>query len=152
GVDLRAALLRPRERLEDEDARALTADEAVAALVEGAAGGLGIVVAAREGHHGLEAADADARDGRLRAAGDHDLGAPAADPLDRFADRVRAARAGARRAVARAAQAVVHRDLARGEVRDDARDGVGADLPRALGEERLLGALERLQAAEADAD
>ena len=152
GVDLRAALLRSLERLEDEDAGALAAEEAVTSLVEGAACLLRLFVAARERVHRLEAADADRRDRRFGAAGDHHLSATATNPFERLAERVCAARACARVAVARAAEPVRHRDLPGGEVRDDTRDRVGADLLRSLVDDRLLGLFERQQTAEADAD
>ena len=49
-------------------------DEAVAVLVEGPAGLLRLVVALREAPGGDEAGQAHRRDGRLGAAGDHDVG------------------------------------------------------------------------------
>ena len=60
GEDLCAAGLGELELFEDEDAGAFADDEAVAVLVEGAAGVGGVVVAGGEGLHGGEAADAHA--------------------------------------------------------------------------------------------
>ena len=60
GEDLRAAGFGELELFEDEDAGAFADDEAVAVLVEGAAGVGGVVVAGGEGLHGGEPADAHA--------------------------------------------------------------------------------------------
>ena len=57
GEDVCAAGLGELELFEDEDAGAFADDEAVAVLVEGAAGAGGLVVARGEGAHGGESAD-----------------------------------------------------------------------------------------------
>src|SRR5690606_37483785 len=88
--DLRAALLGAAERLQDQRAGPLAADEAIAAAVPGAAGALRFVVAPAEREHGAEARDPDRGDRRLGAAGDHDLGAALLNPAVRFTDGVRA--------------------------------------------------------------
>ena len=87
GVDLRAAPLRVLVLLEHEHAGAFAEDEAVAVLVPRARGGRGIVVAGRERARRREAADAERRDGRLRAAGDHHVGVAVLDQPAGHADR-----------------------------------------------------------------
>ena len=75
GIDLGAARLGVLELLEHDDAGALAHDEAVAVLVIGARGALGLVVeAGRERAAGGEAGDREAADRRFRAAGDHHVG------------------------------------------------------------------------------
>src|SRR5205823_8428047 len=70
-IDVRAALLRGLQLLEDQDAGALGDDEAVAPGVERPRRARRLLVARRERAHGVEAADAERRDGRLAAAGEH---------------------------------------------------------------------------------
>src|ERR1017187_2802049 len=152
GVDRRAPALRAGERFEDQHARALAAHEAVAPAVKRSARALRVVVALAEGEHRFEARDADWRDRRLGAAGDHHVALAATDPLRGFADRVRPAGARAGRAIARTLEPVRDGHLPGGEVRDDPGDRVGAHLARALGHHGLLGLLERGEAAEPHAD
>ena len=85
---------RDLELLEDHDAGAFAHHEAVAVLVERAAGLLRLVVARRERAHRREPADAHRRDRRFGSARDHDVGIVAADDLEGFADRVRRRGAG----------------------------------------------------------
>ena len=67
---------------QDEDAGAFADDEAVAVLVPGAAGALGLVIAGGERAHGGKTADAHGSDGGLGAAGDHDVGVAAGNDLE----------------------------------------------------------------------
>ena len=91
---LRAALLGVLELLEDEHAGALAHDEAVAIDVERPRLAFSrLLVARRQRAHRVEAADAERRDRRLGAAGDHRVGVAALDEPHRLADRVRARRA-----------------------------------------------------------
>ena len=83
GEDAGAAALGVLQRLEDEDAGALGADEAVAVGVEGTAGLRRVVGAGREGAHDVEAGEAQLADAGLAAAGDHDVGAAEADDVER---------------------------------------------------------------------
>src|SRR2546427_564445 len=64
----------------------------------------------------------------IRTTGEHDRGSAPPNPLERLAERMGARRAGARIAVARTAKVQRDRHLTGGEVRDDGRDEVGADL------------------------
>src|SRR3984885_14758754 len=152
GVDASPAGLGARQRLEHEDAAASPPHQPRAPGGDGAARGGRIVVAGGRAHHALNPADTDGRDGGLGATGDHDLGATPPNPLGRLTEGVRSARARARRAVARSAKAVRHRELSGREVRDDARDRIRADLGRTLLEQHLLGLLERDETAQSDAD
>ena len=92
GEDRRAARDRPVALLEDEHRRALAHHEAVAADVERARGARRIVVARRHGADDRERAEAQRLQRRLGAAREHDVGAAVPD----------------------GAQAVAHRDRARG--------------------------------------
>ena len=105
GVDVRAALLRVLVLLEDEDARALARDEAVAVLVERPARLLRRVVPLGERASSPQKPPMPSgRDGRLAAAGDHHVREAALDVERRVADRVVAGRAGGHGRVVRALQ------------------------------------------------
>jgi len=108
------------ERLEDEDAGAIGHHEAVSIRVEGSRRLLGRVVALRgEGTHGGEGGDRDLTDPRLGAPGDHHVGVAAADDVERVADGVVAAAAGAHRRVVRPARIGVDRHEPGAHVRDE---------------------------------
>ena len=127
GVDLRAARLRALELLEHDRAGGLAHHEPVAVGVERPRGALRVVVAPRERAHRVEAGDADARDRRLAAAGDHRVGAAEADRVERVADRHVRGGAGGALAHQRALGAELDRDPAGAHVRDDAGDRERAD-------------------------
>ena len=91
----------------------------------------GLVVAARERPHRVERRQADARDRRLRTAGDHDVGVAAADDLGAFAQRVAGRGAGARDAEVRALGAGLDGDQASQHIRQHHRHDERADPIRA---------------------
>ena len=88
GVNLRTAGLGMLEFLKDEDHRAFADHETVAALGEGARGGLGGVVAGRQGVHRVEAAHTCGIYGSLRAAGHHHVSLAETDEVERVDDGV----------------------------------------------------------------
>jgi len=104
----------------DENARAFADYEAVAILVEGAAGVLGVVVAGGECPHRGEPGHTQRRDGGFRAARDHGVGIAALDDAKGVANSVRRGGAGCRRRLIRSARAVLDRDVARSQVDDRA--------------------------------
>ena len=152
GENLCAAGLGELQLFHDEDAGAFADDEAVAVLVEGAAGVFGIVVAGGEGLHGGESADAHGGDGGLGASGDHGVGIAALDDAEGIADGVRAGGAGGRRGLVRALGVVADADVAGGEVDDGAGDEERRDLARAAGQHGRVLALDDVEAADAGAD
>ena len=94
GIDLRAAPLRVLVLLEHQHAGAFAEHEAVAVLVPGTRGGRRIVVARRQRARRGEAADAERRDRRFGAAGDHHVGVAVLDQPAGLADAVQAGGAG----------------------------------------------------------
>ena len=82
------------ELLEDEHARALAEDEAVAIAVEGAAGPRRLVVAGGERGQEDESGHAEGVDHAVGAAREDHVGAVAADHLEGLADGLRAGGAG----------------------------------------------------------
>ena len=81
-IDLCAAGLGVLVLLEDEGAGAFTDDEAVTIRVEGTRCVLGVVVARREGLHGVEASDGRFVDRSLGSARHHDIGLAVADGVE----------------------------------------------------------------------
>src|SRR5206468_2947459 len=85
GVDRGTAGASVLELLQHDDGAGLTHDEAVALRVERARGALRVVVPPRERTHRAEAGDADTGDRRLRAAGEHHVGAAQPDRVGALA-------------------------------------------------------------------
>ena len=138
--------------LEDDDARTLAHDEAVAILVERAAGLLRLVVARREGAHRRKPAHAHRGDGRLRPARNHHVGIVTLDDLERVADGMRRGRArGAGRRVGPLGT-VADGDLAGGEVDDGGGNEERRDPARAALDEGQVLALDGAEAADARGD
>ena len=152
GVAAHAAGLGELELLENEDAGAFAADEAVAILVKGAAGVGGVVVAGGEGLHGSEAADRERRDGSLGATGDHGVGVAALDDAEGVADGVRGTGAGGGGGLVGTLGAVLDGDVAGGEVNDGRGDEEGRDLARAAVEHVGVLALDDVETADAGTD
>ena len=153
GVDMGAARLGPLIFLEHDHARALAHDEAVAILVIGAAGVLGLVVEIGRQRPRLgEAGDAERAERVLGAAGQHHVGIVHRDHPRRVADRMGAGRAGGDDRVVGAHQAVFDRDLARDQVDQPAVDEMRADPARALFVEDDRFLLDAGKAADAGAD
>jgi len=152
GEDLCAACLGELEIFEDEDACAFADDEAVAVLVEGAGGVLGVVVAGGECAHGGKARDAERGDGGFGAAGDHGVGVAALDETEGVTDSVGGGGAGCGGGLVGAAGAVFDGDVAGGEVDDGAGDEEGRDLARATVEQVDVLALDDVESADAGAD
>ena len=141
------------ERLEHDDAGALTHDEAVAIPVVGARGLGGLVVEMGcERAAGREAGHGDAADRALGAAGDHDVGIVQRDQARCIADGMRAGRARGDHGVIGALELMPDGDLARGEIDQTARNEERADPARALlrQQQRSLG--DAIEAADARAD
>ena len=115
------------ELLEHQDAGALADDEAVAVLVEGPAGGAGVVVAAAERAQRVEPGDAEVGDRRFAAARDHRVALAVADVVEGGADAVRAGGARGGDRVVRALGPVDDRDVASRAVDDHLRHQERAD-------------------------
>ena len=115
------------ERFDDEHPSALGRDEAIALRVEGTARALGWIVVGRECFHHLERREAELGEPRFGAAGDHDVGAPAADHLERFAHGVGGRCARGRDGGVVALRAVAHRNLRRRHVREHLHHVEGVD-------------------------
>ena len=113
---------------------------------------LRVVVAQRQGAGGDEAAQAHRRDGRLGAAGDHDVGVVALDGAQGVADGVGGRGAGGGDGGVRAAQAELDRDVAGRRVGDHLRDDERADPAGPALDEAAVLLLELVQAADAAAD
>ena len=145
--DRRAAPSRHRLGLEQQHARALAEDEAVAALVE----------RARDAERGgrPHAVEAGARERRHPGVGTaHEAGvgvAVAHEPVAR-ADRVRAGRARRDGAVALALEAELHRQHAGGGVGHEQRDRERRERPGAALQQRAVLVLDRPEPAEAGPD
>ena len=152
GVDPRAAALRLVVSLENDDARTLPHDEAVAVLVERTARPLRGVVPRRQRAQGAESADAHRGDRRLGTAGDHRIGVAAHDDLERVADGVRRCRARRARGGIGALGAEADGDLAGGEIDDGGRDEKRRDLAGTAREQRLVLAFDRGEPADARRD
>src|SRR6185503_1000066 len=138
--------------LEDDDARPLADHEAVPIPIEGARGGLRIVVPGGQGPHGGESPHAQGRDHALAAAGDHHVGVAALDDLEGVADGVRARGACRAGRLVRALRAVSDGDLPRGHVDDEADDEEGGDAPRPFAEQDGVLSLDRREPADPGAD
>ena len=152
GDDPRATAFRARQRFEHERSGALAADEPVPSLVERAAGALGRVVPSAQREHRRKSRNARGGDRGFGAPRDHHVCLTAPDPLDGFADRMRARGAGARVAVRRATKTVFDAHLTRGEVSDERRNEIGAHPARPLLIYEKRDFLEVLEPADADAD
>ena len=152
GVDAGAAGAGVIEFLEHEDAGALAHDEAVALLVEGAGGALGLVVASAHGLHGAEAADAQRDDGGLAAAGEHDLGVAHFEGAPGLAQGMGGGGAGRAMRDVGAAQVVDHGEHPAGHVQDEHGDHEGGEAAGAALEHDLVLFFGGAQAADARAD
>ena len=132
GERLRAARSSVLERLQDEHARTLADDEAVAPFVERPRGALRIVVAGGEGAHRREAAHQRLVAGSLGPAGEHHVGVAAPDRLPGLADGVAARGAGGHDAEVGALRAEDDGDHAGRQVADGHGDQERRHAVRAL--------------------
>src|SRR5262249_38669148 len=105
----------------------LAEDKAVALLVEGPAGGWGIVVAAGEGAGRDKAAQAHRRDGGLGAAANHDVGVVVLNGAQGVADGVGGGGAGGGHGGVRPHQAKVDGDVPGGCIGDHFGDDERSD-------------------------
>ncbi len=80
--------------LKDNDSGPLGHDEAVAILIEGAAGSGRVTVAGGQGLHDVETTDGQRRDGRFGSTGDHSVGVAALDHAESVANGVGSGRTG----------------------------------------------------------
>src|SRR5262245_10279800 len=124
-INLRAAGLRVLQLFEQQNARALADDEAVAVLVEGARGTRRVVVARRQGAHRGEAPDRHRRDRAFAAAADHGHGVAALNDLEAVSDGVRACAAGGRGGRVRSFSLAIDRNVSRREIDDRGRNEKG---------------------------
>ena len=109
------------DRLDDDDTRPLTHDEAVAVPVVGARGLLRFVIEARrEGPAGGKAGHCEPADRALGAASHHDVGIAEHDEPRRIADGVRARRAGGDDSVVGPLEAMLDGDVAGREIDEPA--------------------------------
>ena len=125
-VDPRAAPAGVVFRFKHHDAAALAHDAAIAVLIEGAAGFVGLLVAPGEGAHVGQGDDGEAHKG-LRAAGHHHVGLAKLEHATRVDEGLRARGARGDRRHHRSMNAIGDRDLAGGHVRRDHGNGEGAD-------------------------
>ena len=152
-VDMRTARLGVFERLEHDQPCALAHDEPRAVLVKGTRSVRRIVIVIRaERLHRRKARTRRLGDARLRAARDHDIRLAALHDAIGVTDTVRARGARRHDAGHGAVQTVVDRNLPRCHVGDHHGDEKGADTLGALFKETLIGAVHRLDAADARAD
>ena len=128
GVDLRTASLGMLQLLEDETAGTLGHDESVARGAERTAGLLGLVIARREGVHGVEAAHAGLCDGSLGTTGHDGVGLAQTNQVEGIGQCVARRGAGARGDIVRSVQTVHNRDLAGSNVGNHLRDEEGVEL------------------------
>ena len=152
GEDGRAAAAGMFEFFENHDAGAFAHDEAVAVLVPGTAGAIGVVIAGGKRAHGGESADAHGSDGGFGASGNHHIGIAALDDAEGIADGMGAGGAGRGRRFIRALGAEAHGNVSGGEVDDGGGNEERRDLARAALEERGMFALDHVESADARAD
>src|SRR3974390_2152542 len=133
--DAGAAFFRVLEFFQDKDARTLTDDEAVAVLVPGAAGVLGVIVAGGKRAHGSEASDAHRRDRSFGAAGNHHVGIAVHDDASGVADGMGAGRACGTRRFVGALGVVPNADLPGGQVHNRCGNKERRNLARAAVEQ-----------------
>jgi hypothetical protein len=151
-INFRAAGLGVLQFLQHQEARAFAHHETVAFQVKRARGAFRLGVAGAHGAHRAKSADAHRHNRGLRAAGENRDGIPHFDGAPGFADGVGGRGAGGTGGKIRAAQFVIHREQAGGDVRDEhgnheRRDALGA----AFEQDGVL-LLGGVQAADAGAD
>ena len=149
GIDGRAARLGVLVLFEYHDTGAVAEHEAVTVLVERTAGGLGIVVAGREGARGGKATETDRRGRHLGAAGQHHVDIAVTDHERRLADVVRAGRAGRDDGIIGAFEAELDREIAGHHVDDVGGHEEGRDPARPLVAIDLVIVLDAGDAADA---
>src|SRR5208337_4434122 len=152
GEDGRAALASVLQLFEDHDARAFAHDEAVASLIPGAAGSLGLVVAGGKRAHGGESPDAHGCDGGFGAAGDHHVGVVVLDDAEGIADGMGAGGAGRGRGLIRSLGAVTHGDVPGGQVDDGGGNEERRDFARPAFDQCGVLALNDVESADAGPD
>ena len=153
GEDIGAARAGVLEFFEDDDTGAGTHDEAIAALVPRAGCGRRvIVVAGRKRARGAEASDPDFDNAVLGAACDHHVGVAQSDHPRAVADGVGAGGAGGGVGMIGPAEAVFHRNMARGQVDQNRRDRKRRQPPGALGQHGFHRVGEALDTADAGAN
>src|SRR5438067_923293 len=151
-VDARAALFRMLQFLDDQDAGALTRDEAVALLVERPRRLVRCVVPLAEGPRRGEPGDAEQRDGRFRSARDHHVHVAMLDVAHRLADGVIARRTRRDGCEVHPRRAVANGDLPAGEIHDDRRNEEWVHAPVTLVDRREMRLLERREPSHSAAD
>jgi hypothetical protein len=115
-------------------------------------GFLRCLVPPREGAHRAEPADADLGDPRFRAAGEHGIGPPKPDVVERLANRHVGGSARGALGPERATSAELHRDPRSTHVRDDRGDRERVDAVRAALDQLVVAVLESLESADAGRD
>ena len=126
-IDLCAACLGVFKFFEHENTCAFAHDETVAALAEGAAGALRIVVAGGESVHGVETAESSGSDGCFCTAGDDGAGFAETNEIEGIGNGV--GRRGTSRScsVVRTVESVHDGDLSGCDVGDHLGDEEGAE-------------------------
>ncbi|MNS72848.1 hypothetical protein D3C72_1062680 [compost metagenome] len=151
-IDLGAACLGRLILLEHHHAGTLAQHEAVAVLVPRTRGCGRIVVAGGQRAGCGKAANAQRRNRRLGAAGQHRVGIAGLDQAGGQADAVQAGRAGRHGREVRALQAVIDRQMARDHVDDRARNEERRNPARAAIGQLHLRSFDHRQAADAGAN
>ena len=153
GVDVCAACLCVLKCLKHDKPCSLAHDKPRTVLVKRARRMCGIIVVIRtESLHRRKSCTRRLGDACLRAARDHDIRIAALHDTERIADAVRARRTCCHDAGHGTVQTVVDRDLPRRHVGNHHRDKEGADTLGTLVKKALIGAVHRLNAADARTD
>ena len=145
GQNLCAARFGKLQLFENQNARALADDKAVAILVEWAAGVGRLVVARGKRAHGGESAHGHGRDRGLGAAGNHRVGVAVQNHAHRVADGVGAGGAGRGRGRDGAPRAVADADLPGGHVHNGRGNEKRRHLARAALQQVVVLALDHLR-------
>ena len=113
--------------LEDEHTCAFAHDETVAAGAEGSAGTCGVIVAGREGMHGIEASHSARSDGSFCTAGHHDIGLAETDEVEGGRDGVGAGGTCRGGGVVGAMEAILYGNLSGSDVCNHLGDEEGVE-------------------------
>src|SRR5690606_1589058 len=111
-----------------------------------------LVVALRKGAHRAKTTDTQFANSGFRPTCEHDVDVTALDETERLAQGMSARRTGGRNTMVRALEAVLHRNVARREIADDAWNEKGADPARPFFQSFLVLGLNNEQSAQPNAD
>lgn len=148
-VDVRTPGPGVLEFLQDQNCRTLRDDETITVAVEGTTAGVGVVVVGRgEGPCPPETCKCQGMDAGLCSASNHDVGIAKSNESHRVANGMRAGCAGGCNGMVRALQAVLHGDMASGQVDENFGDEQRRNLLVALSEQTLAWLRSSITAAQ----